>query len=105
MPRTTTVPPQRRRSRQDWRDLLLEQRRSGLPIERFARAKSLSPRSLRWWAWKLRDELAPPAVEIVEVPSRAGHGVEVVVGDVRIVFRDAQPKIIAAVVRELRSPC
>ena len=104
MPRTTTTSP-RRRSREDWRELLMEQRRSGLPMDRFANARSLSPRSLRWWAWKLRDELGAPAVEIIPTTAKAAEPIEVVVGDVRVLFTEPDLAVIAAFVRELRTPC
>ena len=63
-----------RRSRADWRRVLSRQAQSGLSIAEFCRREGLSPQSLSWWRWKLREErpaaipaAAPEGPRFVEI--------------------------------------
>jgi transposase-like protein len=45
----------RRRSAEEWQQLLMELAESGESVERFCRRFGLHPPTLRWWRWKLAD--------------------------------------------------
>lgn len=95
----------RRRSAEQWRELVAAWRASGLTAARFAATRKIKASTLSWWAWKLRGEAAstiaegsgsvavakaPPAfVEVVTAtaaPSRSGSdaGISLRAGDFEV---------------------
>lgn len=100
---------QQPRGRGFWAPVVQELVASGLPTSVFATKRGLNVHTLRYWSWRLRSEAMPPrVVELVPVepaaapPDEPGPGVEVHVGDVRMVLPlSMSPGAIAALVREL----
>ena len=56
-----------RKSRSEWRELVEEWQRSGLPRGEFARARGLNATTLGWWRWKLGVPAVQQATSFLEV--------------------------------------
>jgi len=79
----------RRRSRQEWEQLIEEWRDSGSSAVGFCRHRKISPRTFAWWRWKLGAELrgegAPPDfVEVKVLPAPPAPHAAVPVFDVLV---------------------
>lgn len=61
------------RSREEWRELVWQWEHSGQTKQSFARATGVNAKTLGWWAWKLRREVARPVFleVVVEEPATA----------------------------------
>jgi hypothetical protein len=108
----------RRRSRQEWKELVLEWRRSGLKRAAFARRSGVNPKTFEFWCWALKTELPAPSaalkllpVHAATAPARpvepAGDGLRVVVdlsgGSLRVEFAlEADARRVAELVAALR---
>jgi transposase-like protein len=108
----------RRRSRQEWKQIVLEWRQSGLRRAQFARRHGLNPTTLGFWWWTLKAALAaaaPPRLQLLPVHGVpiAGHTettrhpqraiIDLTGGALRIEFPlDADPRGVAALVAALR---
>jgi hypothetical protein len=110
----------RRRSRQEWKQIVLEWQRSGLKRAAFARRHGLKLKTFEFWCWALKAEMAAPAAaELKLLPvhaaaGSAGHVVEHVGDDRRAVVDlsrgglrvefslDADPRSVAELVAALR---
>ena len=107
----------RRRSRQEWKQIVLEWRQSGLRRAEFARRHGLNPTTLGFWCWTLRADLgaAPPRLQLlpvqtVPVAGNAEAGadarratVDLTGGALRVEFAlGADPRGIADLVAALR---
>lgn len=105
-PRPTPA-PQPRRSRAQWRQLLLDQRRSGATPEDFAHDHGILAQRLRWWAWKLRAELDTRPIELVPIHTATAMDIdaEITIGDLTLRVRTTSPTAIAQLIRELRTSC
>ena len=59
----------RRRSRQEWKQIVLEWQRSGLRKAQFARRHGLNPTTFGFWCWTLKADLAapPPRLQLLPV--------------------------------------
>jgi transposase-like protein len=59
----------RRRSRQEWKQIVLEWQQSGLRRAQFARRHGLNPTTLGFWCWTLKADLkaAPPRLQLLPV--------------------------------------
>jgi hypothetical protein len=107
----------RRRSRQEWKEIVLEWQRSGLRKAPFARRHRLNPATFAYWCWTLKADLttAPPRLQLLPVqtvpvdggttpaprPQRAT--VELCDGALRVEFSlDADPRGVADLVAALR---
>lgn len=107
----------RRRSKQEWKQIVLEWRRSGLRRGQFARRHGLNPTTLGFWCWTLKAELAalparlkllpvhtlPPARETEATPCDQRATLDMTGGSLRVEFSlDADPHRIAELVTALR---
>jgi transposase-like protein len=107
----------RRRSRQEWKQIVLEWQRSGLRRAQFARRHGLNPTTLGFWCWTLKADLpaAPPGLQLLPVHAvsaartaeAAGRDQRAIVdltgGGLRVEFSlDADPRGIAELVAALR---
>lgn len=57
-----------RRTRAEWREILVRLSESGLSVRDFARREGLCYESLSWWRWKLGSSRADPAPLESEAP-------------------------------------
>jgi transposase-like protein len=59
----------RRRSKQEWKQIVLEWQRSGLRKSQFARRHGLNPTTFGFWCWTLKADLAtaPPRLQLLPV--------------------------------------
>jgi transposase-like protein len=59
----------RRRSRQEWKQIVLEWQQSGLRKAQFARRHGLNPTTLGFWCWTLKAEAQaePPRLQLLPV--------------------------------------
>ena len=107
----------RRRSRQEWKQIVLEWQQSGLGRAQFARRHGLNPTTLGFWCWTLKTELeaTPARLQLLPVQTvpLAGNAeaaadtqrasVELTAGAVRVDFSlGADPRGIAELVAALR---
>lgn len=107
----------RRRSRQEWKQIVLEWQRSGLDKAQFARRHGLKPTTFGFWCWTLKADLAaaPPSLQLLPVqamPVAAGKAVtpraqlaivDLTEGTLRVeVSLDADPRGVADLVAALR---
>lgn len=107
----------RRRSRQEWKQIVLEWQRSGLRKAQFARRHGLNATTLGFWCWTLKADLeaAPPRLQLLPVQTVpvAGHAgaasdaqraiIDLTGGALRIEFSlGADARGIADVVAALR---
>jgi transposase-like protein len=107
----------RRRSRQEWKQIVLEWQRSGLRKDQFARRHGLNPTTLGFWSWTLKADLAaaPPPVRLLPVQAVPVTGcteatprpqraiVDLTGGALRVEFSlDADPRGVADLVAALR---
>jgi len=99
----------RPRGRPFWASIIDDLARSGLSTAVFAARRGLNVHTLRYWSWRLRSEGAPPrVVELVPIDTRSAvpaeptPGIEVHVGDVRLVLPPSMSsRSVAELVREL----
>jgi transposase-like protein len=61
----------RRRSRQEWKQIVLEWQRSGLGKAQFARRHGLNPATFGFWCWTLKSELAAVPKRLKLLPVHA----------------------------------
>jgi transposase-like protein len=107
----------RRRSRQEWKQIVLEWQRSGLGKAQFARRHGLNPTTFGFWCWTLKSELAavPPRLKLLpvhalvpapdtEAKPRDQRAILDVTGQsLRVEFSlDADPRRVAELVAALR---
>ncbi len=107
----------RRRSRQEWKQIVLEWQRSGLRKAQFTRRHGLNPTTFGFWCWTLKADLAaaPPSLQLLPVqtvPVAAGKAVapraqlaivDLTGGSLRVeVSLDADPRGVADLVAALR---
>lgn len=107
----------RRRSRQEWKQIVLEWQQSGLRKAQFARRHGLNPTTLGFWCWTLKADLGavPPRLQLLPVQTVpvAGHVeaaadarravVDLTGGALRVEFSlSADPRGIADLVAALR---
>src|SRR3954469_18288609 len=108
----------RRRSRQEWKQIVLEWQRSGLKRAAFARRHGVNPKTFEFWCWALKQELAETSVGLKLLPVHAstastgrvektGDGRWAVVdlsdGGFRVEFSlDADPRSVAELIAALR---
>ena len=108
----------RRRSRQEWKQIVLEWQRSGLKRAAFARRYGVNSKTFEFWCWALKEDLAAPSAGLQLLPVHAssvtagsadktGDGRRAVVdlsgGGIRIEFSlDANPRTVAEWVAALR---
>jgi hypothetical protein len=59
----------RRRSRQKWKQIVLEWQQSALRKDQYARRHGLNPTMLGFWCWTLKADLAaaPPRLQLLSV--------------------------------------
>ena len=57
----------RRRTRQEWSDLVAEWSCSGQDAAAFCRKRHLNPSTFGWWRWKLGQSASPDGAEWLEV--------------------------------------
>lgn len=57
----------RRRSRDEWREIVGRWQRSGQSRSEFARAAGVNKNTLGWWSWKLRTEEDKPEPAFLDV--------------------------------------
>ena len=96
------------RSREAWKSLVAEYRRSGLSSAEFARRRGLKVGTLRWWSSQLRDE-CQPTVEFLEVrsapPIPRAH-IEAAVGSVVLRFEvGTDMEYVASLLSRLGPAC
>ena len=60
------------RSAEEWRELVEEWQRSGLPRGEFARARGLNATTLGWWRWKLGVPAGQQETSFLEVVVEEG---------------------------------
>jgi transposase-like protein len=110
----------RRRSRQEWKQIVLEWQRSGLRKAQFTRRHGLNPTTFGFWCWTLKADLAaapaaPPSLQLLPVqmvPVTGGKAaaprpqraiVDLTGGTLRVEFSlDADPRGVADLVAALR---
>jgi hypothetical protein len=107
----------RRRSRQEWKQIVLEWQRSGLRKAQFTRRHGLNPKTFGFWCWTLKADLAaaPPSLQLLPVqtvPIATGKAatprphraiLELTGGTLRVeVSLDADPRGVADLVAALR---
>lgn len=107
----------RRRSRQEWKQIVLEWQRSGLRKAQFTRGHGLNPKTFGFWCWTLKADLAAaqPRLQLLPVqtvPVAAGKAatpraqlaiVDLTGGTLRVeVSLDADPRGVADLVAALR---
>jgi len=107
----------RRRSRQEWKQIVLEWQQSGLRKAQFTRRHGLNPTTFGFWCWTLKADLAaaPPRLQLLPVqtvPSAGGTEatlrpqraiVDLTGGALRVEFPlDADPRSVAELVAALR---
>jgi transposase-like protein len=107
----------RRRSRQEWKQIVLEWQRSGLGKAQFARRHGLNPTTFGFWCWTLKADLAaaPPSLQLLPVQTMPVAGgmaatqrpqraiVDLTGGALRVEFSlDADPRGVAELVAALR---
>jgi transposase-like protein len=107
----------RRRSRQEWKQIVLEWRRSGLRKAQFARRHGLNPTTFGFWCWTLKADLAaaPPRLQLLPVQTVPVAGcteatprlqraiVDLTGGALRVEFSlDADARSVADLVAALR---
>jgi transposase-like protein len=107
---------QRRRSREEWKELVREVD-GGDSIEHVAKRHGVRPRTLAWWRWQLRRGIvARSATEAVQmVPVRVREEPAVVAADdvVEVLVRGAlvrvrigqDPRYVAELAAALRERC
>lgn len=109
----------RRRSRQEWKQIVLEWQRSGLKRAAFARRHALNPKTFEFWCWSLKAELAAPSAGLKLLPVHAlmapagraektGDDRRAVVdlsgGGLRVEFSlDTDPRSVAELIAALRA--
>ena len=77
----------KRRSAEQWRELVEEWLASGLARQVFARSRGLSPVTLGWWRWRLGIEADRPPVfldVIVAEPVTVAPDLVVEIGQLRV---------------------
>ena len=107
----------RRRSRQEWKQIVLEWQRSGLRKAQFTRRHGLNPKTFGFWCWTLKADLAaaPPGLQLLPVQTASvatGKAVtpraqlaivDLTGGTLRVeVSLDADPRGVADLVAALR---
>ena len=97
-----------RRSREDWKSLVAEYRRSGLSAAEFARRRGLKVGTLRWWSSQLQD-LSEQTVEFLALrpvaPEPCSH-IEVAVGTIVVRFEvGTDTEYLASLLSRLGSAC
>lgn len=107
----------RRRSRQEWKQIVLEWQRSGQRKAQFTRRHGLNPTTFGYWCWTLKADLAaaPPSLQLLPVqtvPVAAGRAVtprpqlaivDLTGGTLRVeVSLDADPRGVADLIAALR---
>jgi transposase-like protein len=107
----------RRRSRQEWQQIILEWQQSGLRKAQFARRHGLNPTTFGFWCWTLKADLAaaPPRLQLLPVQTVPVTGgtepmprlqraiVDLTGGALRVEFSlDADPRSVAHLVAALR---
>jgi transposase-like protein len=107
----------RRRSRQEWKQIVLEWQQSGLRKAQFARRHGLNLTTFGFWCWTLKADLAaaPPRLQLLPVQTVAVSGctepmprlqraiVDLTGGALRVEFSlDADPRSAAEFVAALR---
>jgi len=107
----------RRRSRQEWKQVVLEWQRSGLRKAQFTHRHGLNPTTVGFWCWTLKADLAAapsrlPLLPVQTVPVAAGKAVtpraqlaivDLTGGTLRVeVSLDADPRGVADLVAALR---
>jgi transposase-like protein len=104
----------RRRSRQEWKQIVLEWQRSGLRKAQFTRRHGLNPTTFGFWCWTLKADLAaaPASLQLLPVqtvPVAGGRAtpqraiVDLTGGTLRVEFSlDADPRGVADLVAALR---
>jgi Transposase len=107
----------RRRSRQEWKQIVQEWQQSGLRKSLFARRHGLNPTTLGFWCWTLKADLeaAPPRLQLLpvqrapvpgyaEVTSGAHRAIiDLTGGALRVEFSlGADPRGVAELVAALR---
>lgn len=110
----------RRRSRQEWRQIVLKWQQSGLKKTAFARRNGVNLKTFEFWCWALKVEVAamtsPPPLQLLPVhvsdaptagprPSDGGGAVvDLAGGGLRVEFSlDADPRAVAELVAALRA--
>lgn len=110
---------QQRRTRDEWRALAREHRKSGLGVTEFARTRGIRPRTFGWWLWKLGSDRTPtkrrrrPRIEPVRMlpvsvigasrPESSAR-LEVSLGAISLRFgAETDPSYVAALVRSLEA--
>lgn len=106
-----------RRSRQEWKQIVLEWQQSGLRKAQFARRHGLNPTTFGFWCWTLKADLAaaPSRLQLLpvqRVPVVGGTApterlqraiVDLTGGALRVEFSlDADPRHVAEFVAALR---
>ena len=105
----------KRRSREEWSEVVAQFERSGLSQKAFAKKKGIKRTTLSWWAWEIRREASEsqqPAFvpvqvrageeEIQQGPGDDGRAAVVRLGRVELsLSAEADPGWVAAVMAEL----
>ena len=107
----------RRRSRQEWKQIVLEWQQSGLRRAEFARRHGLNPTTLGFWCWTLKADLEAGPARLQLLPVRtvpaAGYAeatadchraiIDLTGGALRVEFSlGADPRGVADLVAALR---
>lgn len=107
----------RRRSRQEWKQIVLEWQQSGLGKAQFARRHGLNPTTFGFWCWTLKADVAaaPPRLQLLPVQTVPVAGcveatlrsqraiVDLTGGALRVEFSlDADARSVADLVAALR---
>jgi hypothetical protein len=110
----------RRRSRREWRQIVLKWQQSGLKKAAFARRNGVNLKTFEFWCWALKAELlaitSPPRLQLLPVrvsdaptgsprPSDGGRAVvDLSGGGLRVEFSlDADPRNVAELIAALRA--
>lgn len=107
----------RRRSRQEWKQIVQEWQQSGLRKSQFARRHGLNPTTLGFWCWTLKadSEAVPPRLQLLPVQTVPAAGyteatsgthratIDLTGGALRVEFSlGADPRGVAQLVAALR---